>query len=78
MKPPGGLPGDSGAIEVAVHINNVAAWSFVLFGVVRATGAVLLPLAILCVSLLVVRVPFAWGLQERWGAEAIWWSFPLG
>ncbi|CAN7481975.1 MATE family efflux transporter [Acidovorax sp. LjRoot118] len=79
------LPGDSGAIGVAVHINNVASWSFVLFGVtivifgvVRATGAVLPPLIILFISMLLVRVPFAWGLQDAWGAEAVWWSFPLG
>ncbi len=79
------LPGDSGAIATAVHINNVAAWSFVLFGVtivlfgvVRATGAVMPPLVILCISLLVVRLPFAALLRDRWGADAIWWSFPLG
>lgn len=79
------LPGDSGAIATAIHINTVASWSFVLFGVtivlfgvVRATGAVMPPLLILCVSLLVVRVPFAAILREPWGADAIWWSFPLG
>jgi len=79
------LPGDSAAIATAVHINDIASWSFVLFGVtivlfgvVRATGAVLPPLVILFVSLLVVRLPFAWGLQDALGADAIWWSFPLG
>ena len=48
------LVGDSAAIETAVHINNVASWSFILFGVtivlfatVRATGAVMPPLVIL-------------------------------
>jgi putative MATE family efflux protein len=79
------LPGNSGAIDVAIHINNVASWSFVLFGVtivlfgvVRATGAVTPPLVILFISMLVVRVPFAWALQGTLGAEAVWWSFPLG
>lgn len=79
------LPSDSGAIEIAVHINNLASWSFVLFGVtivlfgvVRATGAVTPPLIILCISLLVVRLPFASALRHDWGADAIWWSFPLG
>jgi putative MATE family efflux protein len=78
------LPGNSGAIGIAVHVNSVASWSFVLFGVtivlfgmVRATGAVLPPLVILFISLFVVRVPFAWGLRDRLGADAIWWSFPL-
>ena len=79
------LPGDSGAIAIAVHINNLVSWSFVLFGVtivlfgvVRATGAVMPPLVILFVSMLVVRVPFASFFSERFGADAIWWSFPLG
>jgi len=79
------LPGDSLAIDVAVHINDVASWSFVLFGVtivlfgvVRSTGAVTAPLIILFVAMLVVRVPFAWAFREVMGADAIWWSFPLG
>ncbi len=79
------LPGDTGAIAIAEHINRLASWSFipfgvtiVLFGVVRATGAVTPPLLILFVSLFVVRVPFATLLQDRLGADAIWWSFPLG
>jgi putative MATE family efflux protein len=79
------LPDDSGAIGTALHINLIGSWSFilfgvtiVLFGVVRATGAVTPPLFILCVSLLVVRIPFAAALKDSWGADAIWWSFPLG
>jgi putative MATE family efflux protein len=79
------LPGDSGAVAIAVHINNLVSWSFVLFGitivlfgVVRATGAVMPPLVILFVALLVVRVPFGWSLRDELGADAIWWSFPLG
>ncbi|MBK0392203.1 MATE family efflux transporter [Ramlibacter sp. CrO1] len=78
------LPAGSPAIAIAVHINDVACWSFVLFGitivlfgVVRAAGAVMPPLLVLVVSLLLVRVPFAWLMRERWGADAIWWSFPL-
>jgi Na+-driven multidrug efflux pump len=78
------LPAGSPAIGIAVHINNVASASFVLlgvtlvlFGVVRATGAATPPLVILAVALFGVRVPFAWALQDRFGADAIWWSFPL-
>ncbi len=78
------LPGGTGAIQVARHINAVVAWSFmifgitiVLFGVIRATGAVIPPLAILLVALWGVRVPFAAAMQPTMGADAIWWSFPL-
>lgn len=79
------LPSDAAAIGIAVHMNAIVVWSFlffgmtfVLFGVVRSTGAVLPPLVILFVSLWLVRLPFAWGLHGRFGVDAIWWSFPLG
>jgi hypothetical protein len=39
--------------------------SMVLFGVVRATGAVMAPLFILTLSLLVVRFPVAEALLDR-------------
>ena len=60
-------------------------WAFVVFnatfalsGIVRSTGAVWPPLLILTVSMLVIRVPFAYFLIPHFGMEAIWWSFPLG
>lgn len=79
------LISDSGAIEIAAHINTVASWSFALFGVtivlfatVRATGAVTPPLIILVVSTLIVRTGFAYAMQDTLGQEAVWWSFPVG
>jgi putative MATE family efflux protein len=78
------LPADSAALHTAVHLNRISAWSFVffgvslvLFGVVRANGAVMAPLAILVVTLLGIRFPLALLLRDRWHADAIWWSFPL-
>jgi putative MATE family efflux protein len=78
------LPADSEALGIAEHLNRVAAWSFiplgvsmVLFGVVRATGAVLPPLVILAIALLGVRFPLAATLLDRFQADAIWWSFPI-
>jgi MATE family, multidrug efflux pump len=74
----------SEAIHIAVHLNALVVWSFlffgvtiVLFGVVRATGAVIAPLLILVASLWFVRVPFAYLLVDKWSADAIWISFPL-
>jgi putative MATE family efflux protein len=79
------LPPGSVALPVARHINNIVLWSFVLFsvtfalsGVVRSTGAVWPPLLILVVSMFLIRIPFAEFLIPRLGADAIWWSFPLG
>lgn len=79
------LGSDEAAILIALHIHAVVSWSFILLGVsfvlssvVRATGAVLQPLAILVVALWFVRIPFAYALTPSLHAEAIWWSFPLG
>ncbi len=75
---------DSQAIGIAAHVNGIASWSFVLFGItivlfgtVRATGAVMPPLIILTFTLLLGRVLFAYGMQGRLGVDAIWWSFPV-
>ncbi|MCW5580009.1 MAG: MATE family efflux transporter, partial [Luteimonas sp.] len=73
------LPDGSAAIGHARHLNHIAVWSFLFFGVtfvvsgvVRSTGAVVPPLLILAFSMWGVRVPFALLLQSRWGADAIW------
>ena len=78
------LPAGSPAMEISTHINRIATPSFiffgitlVLFGVVRATGAVMVPLVTLTVALLGVRVPLAGAFMDRLGADSVWWSFPL-
>ena len=78
------LPEDSAALPIAQDINRRVLGSFLLLGVstviagvVRSTGAVLVPLLILAITMLGVRLPMAWGLQPLWGIEALWWSFPL-
>jgi putative MATE family efflux protein len=79
------LPHHSPAIPLARHINTIVLWGFVFFsitfslnGVVRSTGAVWAPMAILIISMIVVRIPFAALLTPKFGPDAIWWSFPLG
>jgi putative MATE family efflux protein len=78
------LPAHGMALELALHLNTIVLWSFVLFGmslvlygVVRATGAVVPPLIMLALALWGIRVPFAYSLVDRWQADAIWWSFPV-
>jgi Na+-driven multidrug efflux pump len=78
------LPAGSPALELAIHMNHIVSWSYmlfglslILFGVVRASGAVMAPLFILVCALLMVRFPFAELLMPSLGADAIWWSFPL-
>lgn len=78
------LPADSAAIDIAETINEKALWSFVLLsvmfvltGVVRATGATLAPLLIMATTMFLVRIPLATIATHYFGAEAIWWSFPI-
>lgn len=78
------LPAGSAALAIAAPMNRIVTGSFVffgialtLFGVVRATGAVLAPLAVLVVTLLLVRFPFALLLIPHWQVRAVWWSFPV-
>lgn len=78
------LPGGSPALAIASHMNRIVTPSFIffgisvaLFGVVRATGAVMAPLIILTVALLVVRFPMAELFLERYHVDAVWWSFPI-
>jgi putative MATE family efflux protein len=78
------LPVGSAAMEAAMRIDRVVTPSFiffgitlVLFGVVRATGAVMAPLVVLTICLLGVRVPLAGAFVDRWGVDSVWWSFPL-
>ena len=73
------------SLPIASRISFIATWSFVLFGatmvlfgVVRANGAVLGPLLILFVSMFPVRLGIALLLKPWLGADALWWSFPAG
>jgi putative MATE family efflux protein len=74
---------DSTALPIARHIQLLGTWSFlmfgvtlVLFGTVRANGAVVGPLVILTIGLIPVRLGFAYGAQPWLGADALWLSFP--
>lgn len=78
------LGGDSPALPIARHIQILATWSFlmfgvtlVLFGTVRANGAVIGPLIILFVGLVPVRLGFALGAYPWLAADALWLSFPV-
>ena len=78
------LPHTPAAWPIILHINAVGLWAylmlgavFVLFAVVRATGAVFPPLIILTIALLIVRVPAARLLEPRLGVNAVWWTAPI-
>jgi len=79
------LGGESAALPIARHIQVLASWNFIIFGMtmvlfstVRANGAVWAPLTMLFVAMYPVRLGFALAFQPSLGADALWWSFPLG
>ena len=76
---------DSAAVPLARHIQLLAVWSFMLFGVtmvysatMRAGGAVWAPLLIIAIALYPVRLGFYYLTYDWLGADAIWLSFTVG
>lgn len=76
------LPEGSPAIPIAIHINQIVGWTFILMGAslvvtfaVRANGAVIAPLFILIFAAVIVRFAIGFGLHDRYGADAIWGAF---
>jgi putative MATE family efflux protein len=75
---------DSPAVDIARHIQLLAGWNFILFGVtmvmtatMRAAGAVWIPLLVISVALYPVRLGFYYLTYDWLGADAIWLSFPV-
>jgi len=75
---------ESPAVPFAEHIQWLAAWNFVFFGVtmvmsatMRAGGAVWVPLFILLITLFPVRIGFYFLTYDRLGPDAIWLSFQV-
>lgn len=76
---------DSPAVPLARHIQFLASWSFILFGVtivlfgtMRAGGVVWVPLVVLGISLFPARLGFYYALEPALGQDALWLSFPAG
>jgi putative MATE family efflux protein len=76
------LPADSPAIPIGIHIQWLVGWTFILMGIsmvvtsiVRANGAVLMPMLILIFASVVVRFAIGFIGHPHFGADAIWWSY---
>jgi Na+-driven multidrug efflux pump len=79
------LGGASRALPIALHMHHLASWSFLMFGVtmvvfgtIRANGAVYAPLIILAVAMFPIRLGIALWLTPQLGADALWYSMPIG
>jgi putative MATE family efflux protein len=79
------LGSDSAAVPVGRHIQTMATWGFLFFGIaqvffgtMRANGYVIWPLLVMVISMYPVRLGFAFGMYPLLGADALWLSFPAG
>jgi len=79
------LGADSPAIPIGRHIQLVATWGYiffgiaqVLFGTMRANGYVIGPLIVMIISMYPIRLGVAFGLEHFIGTDALWLSFPIG
>jgi Na+-driven multidrug efflux pump len=76
---------DSPAVPLARHIQVLASWSFIVFGMtivffgtMRAGGVVFAPLVVLGISMFPARLGFYYGLRGWLGQDALWLAFPFG
>ncbi len=79
------LGSDSAAVPIGRHIQIMATWGYlffgvaqVLFGTMRANGYVIWPLVVMAISMYPIRLGFAFGLYPSLGSDALWLSFPAG
>lgn len=79
------LGADSPAVPLARHIQFLASWSFVLFGVtvvlfgtMRAGGVVYAPLVVLGLAMYPGRLGFYYFARPYLGADALWLAMPVG
>ncbi|MBN9430236.1 MAG: MATE family efflux transporter [Burkholderiales bacterium] len=71
-------------IELAQTLLHIMLWSSLVFGfasvlsgVMRASGAVLVPTAISIFCIAAIEVPSAYWLADRFGVEGIWMAYPI-
>lgn len=76
---------DSPAVPLARHIQLLASWSFlffgmtvVFFGTMRAGGAVIAPLVVLAIAMFPIRLGFVFATYGWLGQDALWFAFPVG
>jgi putative MATE family efflux protein len=75
----------SPSIPIAERINLLVGWSFIFMGmsmvlvsVVRANGAMVMPLVFLIISAIGIRFTVGFTLHPIYGADAIWWAYSAG
>ena len=71
-------------VELAQSLLHIMLWSSVVYGcssvlsgVMRASGAVLVPTAISVFCIVAIEVPSAYALADRVGIEGVWMAYPI-
>ena len=71
-------------LELAQSLLHIMLWSSVIYGcaavlsgVMRASGAVLVPTAISICCIVAIEVPSAYALADRFGIEGVWMAYPI-
>ncbi|KPF51434.1 MATE family efflux transporter [Novosphingobium sp. AAP1] len=79
------LGSTSPAVDMARHIQLLASWSYILFGMtimlfgtMRAGGVVIAPLIVLAIAMFPARLGFYSFAYPSLGADALWLAFPVG
>ena len=75
---------DPAVVEVAQGLLHIMLWSsvimgmsMVLSGLMRASGAVLVPTLLTMLAIGGIEVPVAWVLSRHYGLDGIWASYPV-
>lgn len=71
-------------IELAQRLLHIMLWSTVVYGasavlsgVMRASGVVLVPVAITIACIALIEVPAAYALAAHFGVEGVWMAYPI-
>ena len=71
-------------VELAQSLLHIMLWSSVVYGcaavvsgVMRASGAVLVPTAISIFCIVAIELPTAYALADRFGIEGVWTAYPV-
>lgn len=75
---------DVEALLKAEHLLHILLWSVLIFGfqavvggIMRASGVVLMPVAISILCMLFVQLPVAYLFNAHFGLEGVWMAFPV-
>lgn len=75
---------DDSTRAMAEHLLHIMLWSLLVFGfqaivggIMRASGTVLVPVAVSIVCVVGVQLPMAYLLDARFGLQGVWMAFPV-